>query len=268
MDFDIIRADSARKFFNDFMGFSNFEWIEKIIVDCNSDIDLFIEKHIEHIANKDISSVRFTGFHLTTVKDECAEIKQLGLKSLRDVLSSDSDLCGFLLERGICFDMSRNILNYNGKEYDVDYSHCKGTYRANILSSIAHRLCYDPQVNGFLCCSNPWNYSTIQRYPEFLLKIEDCFPALSGLGEAWASNRKPFIITFSVPFNKIAWYTFYEEIDGFYADSDTRLELKKKLLRLSYDRMQENDTNCYERYIYISGDCSVESHEIVRCESI
>jgi hypothetical protein len=250
------------------MGFTNDEWIDKVILDFNDDIDLFIENHVEQIVNQDICSIRFIGFHLSTVKDECAEIKQYGLRSLREVLSMDSDLSRFLLKKGLRFDVARNILIYDGIEHDVDYAHYKGSYKSDKLIPITHRLCYDPQVNGFFCCSNPSNYSTIHRYPEFLLKIEDCFPSLTGLGHDWATERKPYIITFSVPFEKIEWYTFYDRIEDYHADSNTRLEVKKKLVQWSYLRMRNSDSYYSDQYIYISEKSVVEPQEIIKCECI
>jgi len=272
LNFDITCADAAHEFFNSFMGFSSDEWIDKVMRDYNDDVDLFIENHTEQIIKNDVHSVKFIGFHITTVKDECAEIKQFGLRSLRYVLASDSDLSRFLLEKGLRFDMIGNFLIYDGKKHDVEYSRYEGN-RQSPIARIARKLCYDPQVNGFFCCSNPCCYSTVHRHPEFLWNIQEWvseqrFPSLSELGQDWATERKPYIITFSVPFEKIEWYTFYGKIEDYHADSISRIKVKKELLRWAYYRMRDSDEHCSERIIYISPKSVVEPQEIIKYECI
>ena len=124
MVFDITSTDSAYEFFNSFLGYSGSEWIDKVILECDDDIDVFVEQYSKEIALKDINSMRFAAFHITTSNDDCAEIKTFGIRSLRDVLSFDSDLNRFLKGKDLHFNLVENTLLFMGKTYDVDYSHC------------------------------------------------------------------------------------------------------------------------------------------------
>jgi len=167
MNFDITTPDKAYEFFNRAMMFDNGEWIDKVILECNGDIEVFIQNNINQIAFIDIATLKFTAFHLTTSSDGCSEIKKSGLMGLRDVLSSDTELNRFLRDKELIFNIPKNKLCFRDKEYDIDYTHRKQEGVKNFLEPIAHRLCYDPQVNGFFCCDDLSRYSTctyIQKY--------------------------------------------------------------------------------------------------------
>lgn len=265
MIFDITSPDSAFDFFNSFMGFSKYEWIDKILIECRGDIDLFIEKNIEQIASKDVSSCKYVAIHITTSNDDCSEIKSFGLKSLREVLSSDTELNRFLKGKGLHFDLINNALSYCDKKYDIDYSHINDPHSGkDLLVPIAYRLCYDPQVNGFLFSNNPLNYSTIRAYPEIIANIVKCFTALSGIGREWAVGRKPYVVTFAVNLEKIAWFTFYQSVDEQNEDLTTHIRLKKKLLRLSYNRIHNGAGSSSAECLFLSENSIVEPNEIIR----
>lgn len=143
MNYDIRTPDLAFETFHKLMSYKNGEFINRVVLECSNDLDVFIQQNIDYIKSLDISNLRFIGFHVTTSTDFCSDIRSNGIRSLRKVLSEKNALSNFLLDYGLEFDMSRNLMIYNGKIYDVNYSNYSNL-EDSALKNISHKLCYDP----------------------------------------------------------------------------------------------------------------------------
>ncbi|UZW13039.1 hypothetical protein OSC52_14430 [Clostridium pasteurianum] len=178
MVFDISTPDLAYEWLQEILSISGEDLIEDYIIKCNKDLDCFIDKHLDALKAIDINDVEFAVFHVTSNSNQCAEIKQYGIRNLQKVLVEPSELNLFLDSLGFKFDIWNKKMGINGKIYDIDYESYRNkketlTFQEEKLESIARKIYFDYQVNGFFFSRDIFDYGTgIDKRPEFLLSPE------------------------------------------------------------------------------------------------
>ena len=90
--FDVTSSDSAYDFLLDTLGLKPDELIMEYLVECDGDVDLFVEKNEYRLEDLCLQDVHFIGFHVTASLDDCNEIKANGIRDLQYVLSHDTML--------------------------------------------------------------------------------------------------------------------------------------------------------------------------------
>lgn len=274
MVFDLRTCDAAYKFVLDFLDMSGEDFIMNYVVECSSDIEKFWEQHFDAIDTIDIKNLKIMAFHVTTSSDECAEIRANGLKNLQKVLSENTALSRALKNHGVVFDIPRRKMKYNHQEIDIDYERYRDTdnlsEREEEIEKIAHRVFYDHCVDGFMVRDNIFTYSTIHKYPEFLLKIEDAFPELQALVSDWIQVSKPYRVDFYAYYPQLHDFTFdfgekqysphdiYQELT--YEQSIKKWMLSKAICRSS-DRLGDVP-------LYVEDDVDIPPEQIVSCTPI
>ena len=266
MNFDIRTRETAsetlHKLLNDV--FNIPEFISYLASKYGGDVDEFLNAETDFLESLDIEGVKYIGFHVTTSNDECAEIKKHGIVDLRTALSINTNLKRFLMKHGITFDFTRNIMICNNTEHDVNYENYRAIadYGNSPLKRIAHKLCYDPQVNGFFNCDNIGNYSIIDKYPEILHTISE-FTSIE-LSD-WKSYCTCYKVHFAVEFDQIAWFTFYDSKADAQGNIVNRVELKKTLIRRAF--YQATDGLC-EKLIFLNPEAKIHPDQILNFERL
>lgn len=267
MNYNILTKESALDSFNSLMGYVGEEYFDKIIIRGGSDIDEFLDNHLQDVREIDIRDMTYTGIHITTSPNECQEILRNGVISLREVLRTDSLLSQMLYRYGLSFDLEKDIMIYRGESYDVDYSHYQGE-RNSPIKEIARKLCNDYQVNGFLHIENIEDYGTyIHERPEFLYTLSRFDPRFAVAEREWKNTSQAYSIKFIVSFEQISWFTFYEQQYEFYDDED-RCELKKRLLTYAFEEMSVFGSGLDEVHIYLNPQEKIRPEQIVSITAI
>ena len=155
MDFDLRTTDSAYSFVLDTLGITGEQFIDEYIVECDRDYERLWEKYYRQLKHIDTSKIRIWAFHITGSLDHCQSIMHEGLRNLHHALSAGSIMADVFRKYGLEFDVDNKVMYFNGIAYDVDYgkyrNRCNLYGKDELLSRIAHRLCRDFCVNGFMC---------------------------------------------------------------------------------------------------------------------
>lgn len=268
--FDIMSSDSAYGFLLDTLGLQPGELIMEYLVECDRDIDLFLERNGHRLDKLDIQDVRFVAFHVTGSLDDCQEIKESGIRNLQYVLSHDTMLSSLLRRGDITFDIENRIMCVNGRTFDIDYEHYKGrrflTPEEKLLESIAHRIYYDFCVDGFWANDDIEGYGTdIHERPEFISKLIKMSPKAKRLDAFWRSKSKPYKIIFYATLEQIHKFTFGLEKNYEPYTENEQETIKNWMLRMALDQAFDPGG---EHYIYIRDNEYIPSEQIIRCDAL
>ena len=96
MNFDIRTFDTAYYSLLDLLQMTGQEFVEEYYINCEADFTQLWDRHFTQLDQIDISHIRFIGFHVTSNWDNCAEIRENGLRDLQKVLSEDTALSRLL----------------------------------------------------------------------------------------------------------------------------------------------------------------------------
>ena len=77
--FDITNPDASYDWLYSVLNIEKGNLVSDYRLECNSDFDIFAEKHFAEIESMDIDQLELVVFHVTTNGDGCAEIKKNGL---------------------------------------------------------------------------------------------------------------------------------------------------------------------------------------------
>lgn len=266
----------AYKFLLDFLGITGEDFIMDYIVECNKDFETFWRKHFDKLESVDITDIRIMAFHITATQDECAEIKENGLKNLQKVLSEDTRLKELLANYDIAFDISERTVAVKDKVININYDDYRDKFRLSQyeknISAVAHRLYYDYLVNGFMSNDNVFNYGTeIHKRPEFFIQLVKLFPQLKEAEQKWIEQSKSYKITFFAYVEQIQPFCF--ELNNIqdppfndWIDLSVNQRLKKQLLSYSIDRAFRWGRD--ETFLYIKDDIDIPPEQIVSYEEI
>ena len=201
MDFDLRTTDSAYSFVLDTLGITGEQFIDEYIIECDRDYERLWEKYYRQLKHIDASKIRVWAFHITGSLDHCQSIMHEGLRNLHHALSSGSKMADVFQKYGLEFDVGNKVMYFNGIAYDVDYqkyrNRCNLYGKDELLSRIAHRLCKDFCVNGFMCNDDFRSYGfDVFIRPEFILDLVNMFPELSELDLEWRRCSTSYKVNF------------------------------------------------------------------------
>lgn len=266
MYYDIINPDASYDWLLDTLQIKGFEFIDSYVIECHSDSDEFCEKYSTGIEQIDIESLEMVAFQVTTSSDECAEIKKYGLRNLQWVLSNDTNLCRFLKDNNISFDIENRLLYIGDTAYDIDYEKYRNldmiSRRNEQLHNIGHKIYYDFQINAFMFHKDIYEYSTICQAPEFLYTLAVLNEATKGIDTKWKNMCKPYVVKFKCKLKDLAYFTFYEREDAYNEDrQENWSKLKKLLITSAVERAWGNKTS--EAVAYMKPDVAIAPENIL-----
>jgi hypothetical protein len=278
MDFDIRTFDTAYYSLLDLLQMTGQEFVEEYYINCEADFTQLWDRHFTQINQIDISHIRFIGFHVTSNWDNCAEIRENGLRDLQKVLSEDTALSRLLRSYNIEFDIGQKVIRSNGQPINIDYDMILQVNRFDLsdyeesIKSVAHRVFYDYLVNGFYTNDNIFGYGTgIHERPEFFINLVQLFPSLSEAETFWKKQSKSYKITFFAYFDQLAPFSFdMNNLDDppfeDWLDLTEEQRAKKQMLWMALDRAFNHSTT--EEYMYIKDGTSIPPEQIISYEEI
>ena len=275
MDFDLRTTDSAYSFVLDILDMSSEQFIDEYILKFDRDYECLWEKHYNKLKHIDASKIRIWAFHITGSLDHCQNIRNNGLRNLHYALSSNFAMAKVFRKYKLEFDVEKKIMYFEDKAYDVDYAkyrnRCNLFANDELLSRIAHRLCKDYCVNGFLCHDYFRSYGfDVYIRPEFILDLVNMFPSLSKLDLEWRRRSTSYKINFFAYIDQLERYNF--ELDEYrdppyeiWYDLDDNDKVIKWMLGHAIDRAFDELS---ETYLYVRSDLYIPSEQIADCERI
>lgn len=218
-----------------------------------------IEKEYEAtILNLHLSDVSVCAFHITGCIDHAQSISKTGIVDLSTAISPSMLLGSMLIEYGVVYNKSTNLLSVNGKEYDMDWNKWK-QYPESPRKRIARRLNSDSNVNGFLHNDTPCNYGDqICRCPEFLTDLAGAFEGKTRkLRDEWLKLSIPYRIDFLIGLEAVDNSSF-----GL-CGNKTCKSLNKALVKTAIKGYYQQ-----ELPIYLKQGAMVESDSIIKLSKL
>lgn len=266
--FDITNPDASYDWLYSVLNIEKGNLVSDYRLECNSDFDIFAEKHFSEIESMDIDRLELVVFHVTTNGDGCAEIKKNGLKDLQKVLQEETELSMFLKERGIWFDIPSKTMHVGGKDFDIDHKKYTNWDRmikqVDALYNIGRKIFYDHQVNGFLFSRDIYDYGTIHNAPEFLLTLSEFGKVTVRVDDAWEAVTKPYVVKYKARIADFEYYTFYGDQEEYLEDHKNKwIGLKKLLFQKAVDSAFSDLSS--DIYAYMKPGRVIEPERIIDC---
>lgn len=240
--YDITNPDAAYNWLYSVLDMKQGDLIEDYIFKCGNDFEIFFENHIEEIKRIDINELELVAVHVTSNDDDCSSIKKYGLRNLKIVLTENTELKRFLLGEQIEFDVDNKKMVVHGIEYELDYQKYLDmkdkTAREKDLESIARKLYYDFQVNGFFFNRDIFDYGTgIHKHPEFLLTLSGFGIETKDIDYKWSKMNQGYVIKYKSHVADFEYYTFYEGgVEEYLNDAQNdRIKLRHWLISHAID---------------------------------
>ncbi len=270
INFDITSSDNAHGFLIDTLKLKPEELVMEYLVECTEDVDLFVERNRHRLKDMDIHDVHFIAFHVTASLDDCAEIKENGIRDLQYVLSHNTKLTKKLNHIDIKFDIKKRLMYVDGKCFNIDYEHYRKcrvfTSEEKQLEAISHRIYYDFCVDGFWANEHIEGYGTdIHKRPEFISKLIELSPKAKKLDAFWRDKSKPYKIFFFATADQIQKFTFDLKKDCNPYTKDEQESIKDWMLRKAIDQAFDSRG---EDYIYIRDYQHIPPEQIIKYEEI
>lgn len=266
MYYDITNPDASYDWLLDTLQIKGFEFIDSYVIECHSDSDEFCEKYSMGIEQIDIENLEMVAFQVTTSSDECAEIKKYGLRNLQWVLSNDTNLCRFLKDNNISFDIENRLLYIGDTAYDIDYEKYRNldmiSRRNEQLHNIGHKIYYDFQINAFMFHKDIYEYSTICQAPEFLYTLSSLNKATKDIDTKWKDMCKTYVVKFKCKLKDLAYFTFYGSEEEYNEDRQENWgRVKRTLITSAAERALGNNTS--EAFAYMKPDVAIAPENIL-----
>lgn len=273
MIFDIQSIASSEKFIEEFFNTPIIKFIEKYIIQYNSDFDEFWIANKEYINSVDISDLKFKVIHVTSNMDECSEIKTNGIKNLQIVLSENTTLNTLLSNHGVQFDIKNKILIAKDEAIDIDYKKYCNRYNLSLyeekIKSVARKVYLDYQVNGFFSIKDVISYGTnIHKRPEFIFNLVELIPGLRKMQNHWIENSKGYIITFLAENDQFQNISFDAFEESYYDKKEQELKLKRWLLNNAMDCIIDCSINNSGIIAYMNSNTTIRPEQILECREI
>lgn len=235
MIYDITSQLTSREFLCSFLEIDNKE-VDGFIGKANDDIcvDSFLDYVGRSLENRDISDIYLSVIHITTNDDECQTIRDIGLVNLQQALTMDTPLRRYLKRYNINFDIYNKLMYINDNFYEVKYdsSFFETETLIGKLNSVARKIFFDHQVNGFFCVRDAKGYGGyVHLRPEIIYDIAQLGSNPYDFERIWIQNNKPYLIKFNAPIEYFTYYSFYGDIDEFKEDYTDKMELKRWLVK-------------------------------------
>lgn len=266
--FDVTSPDNAFDFLLTALEAQPSRLVSEYLLDYAGDADLFVEHNKHRLDSLDLNEVCFVAFHVTGSLDDCEEIKRNGIRDLRYVLSRNTMLSTLLRRAGVVFDIDNRIMRINEKSFDIDYDHYRSriclTSEEECLESIAHRVCYDFCVDGFLVNDDIEGYGTkVHERPEFLIHLARISSGANQLELFWRKESRPYKVFFYATLEQIQKFTFDLEKNRAPYTKNEQEAVKAWMLRLALNRAFNHSD---EQYLYINDHMHIPPKQIIRCE--
>lgn len=235
MIFDITSQSTSIEFLCRFLEIDSEE-INTFIENTNDYIcvDSFLDYIGRSLENRDISDTQLSVTHITTNDDECQTIKDIGLVNLQQALTMDTPLRRYLKRYNIQFDIYNNLMCVNDNFHEIRYdsSFFETETRIGKLNSVARKIYFDHQINGFFCVKDVKGYGGyVHLRPEIIYDIAQLGNNPYDFERMWIQNNKPYLIKFNAPIEYFTYYSFYGDMDEFKEDYTDKMELKKWLVK-------------------------------------
>lgn len=234
MIFDITSEVTSIKFLCDFLEIDS-EVVKQYIEKINNDIcvDTFLKKADRYLEDRDVDDLYLSVVHVTTNNDECQTIKEIGLVNLQQALTMNTPLRRYLKKYGIEFDINNNLMctkdefheiRYDSSFYETETSNGK-------LNSVARKIYFDHQINGFFCVQDTKSYGGyVHLRPEIIYDLAQLGSKPYEFEHGWIEVNKAYVVKFNAPLEYFTHYSFYNNIDEFKDDCTGKMELKKWLV--------------------------------------
>lgn len=234
MIFDITSKSTSMEFLCDFLEIK-IEVIKQYIEEITDDIcvDTFIEQVDRSLDDKDINDLHLLVVHITTNNDECQTIREIGLVNLQQALTMDTPLRRYLKKYNIQFDINNNLMCTKDEFHEIKYdSSFYETETSNgKLNSVARKIYFDHQINGFFCIQDTKGYGGyVHLRPEIIYDLAQLGSKPYEFERGWIEVNKPYVIKFKAPLEYFTHYSFYNNIDEFKDDYTEKMALKTWLV--------------------------------------
>lgn len=271
MIYDITKSDDSYKWLCSLFDTGGEALTYDYVVNFNSDIDMFLEKHLNKIKHLNLNKLEIVVFHVTTNGDECADIKKNGIKNLQAVLQEETELSNFLRKKGIRFDITSKIMYINDKSFNIDYTRYTelntwGKHK-EVLREIGRKIFSDFRVNGFLFNNDIYNYSIIHEAPEFLDTLSKLGKETAGILQEWKSITRPYVVKYKAKIDEFDYSTFdYDNQDEYRQDCcNNYIKLKKFLLKKAIECAFQEPS---EIIAYMKPEKFVAPENIINCKPL
>jgi len=264
--YDITNPDASYNWLHSVLDIKKGELISDYVLECNNDFDTFFEKHIGEIEHLDINQLELVVFHVTTNRDDCAEIRKNGLRDLKKVLQEKTEFSTFLSDRGIRFNVPSKKMYVNGEAFDIHHKKCvnRADRQEEVLHAIGRRIYNDFQVNGFFFCKDIHRYGTIHTAPEFLLTLSGFSKETARIDREWEELSQPFIVKFKARITDFEFCTFYGCLEDYLQDYHNNwIELKRWLLQGAVSSTFSKPVSII--FAYIKQGRIIEPDRILEC---
>lgn len=275
MLFDITSESTSKEFLCNFLEIDS-TIINQYIEKSNNGIcvDTFLEYAHRSLEDKNIDDLYLSVVHVTTNNDECKTIRESGLVNLQQALTMDTPLRRYLKQYSIQLDIYNNLMcikdtfheiKYDSSFYETETSNGK-------LNSVARKIYFDYQINGFFCVRDLKGYGGyVHLRPEIIYDLAQLGSKPHEFERGWIVKAKPYAIKFSAPIEYFTYYSFYHDINEFKDDYTEKIELKKWLVKNALLVVWEYYH--YERYpdeimAYLKPEVSIPVNLITDIQSI
>ncbi|MDD4761177.1 MAG: hypothetical protein PHU66_10270 [Bacteroidaceae bacterium] len=275
MIFDLTSEQTSKNFLCEFLNITS-EAIDQYIFQCEKDVclDDFLQCVDRSIENKDINDIKLAALHITTNDDECQTIRDIGLVNLQQALTMDTPLRRYLKKYDIHFDIINNLMFVKDRFYEIEYdsSFFETETKTGKLNSIARKIYFDYQINGFFSIREPKGYGGyVHLRPEIIYDLARLSNKPTEFERKWIEIVKPYLIKFHAPIEYFTYYSFYDTIEEFKDDYITKTLLKRWLVRNSLWAVWEyscNNKPPYEIMAYLKPEVCIPSKLITEIQAI
>jgi hypothetical protein len=275
MIFDVTSEMTSRIFLCDFLDIES-KGINEYIEMSNDDIyvDEFLEFVERSLEDRNIDDIHLSVLHVTTNNDECNTILDIGLVNLQQALTMETPLRQYLRHYGIQFDVHNNLMCMKGRFHKIVYD--SSFYETETvkgkLNSIARKIYYDHQINGFFCVRDTKGYGGyVHLRPEIIYDLALLGKESHVFERKWVEDNKPYVIKFNAPLEYFTYYSFYGDIESFKDDYIDKSELKKWLVKTALHVVWEYhyyDQCPNEIMAYLKPEVSIPASYIVDIQPI
>lgn len=169
-------------------------------------------------------------------------IKESGLVNLQHVLTMDTPLRRYLKRYSIQFDIYNNLMCIKDTFHEIKYdsSFYETETSKGKLNSVARKIYFDHQINGFFCVRDLKGYGGyVHLRPEIIYDLAKLGSKPYEFEHGWTVKAKPYSIKFNAPLEYFTYYSFYRDIDEFKDDYTEKIELKRWLVKNALLVVQE-----------------------------
>lgn len=267
MIYDIRTSESALDFVTSFVDMSCIEYYEALELESENNLDTFWEKYGKKAAVRvPLEEMEYVAFHITTSFDNCADIGQNGLRSLRYLLGHDSPLNRKLAEHGIKFDIEARTMSIDNRPFCLPRNAREEMFELG-LGRLSYRIYRDAGITAFLYSRNPEDYAgMVHKRPEFLDDLAKICVGARRAEEEWIENADPYRVTFMARENQLAYNSFKPENSEQLTAQELGMSIKQSMLYTAIDRV--DDALIKDVYLQIDDSKAILGQQIISIDRL